>query len=63
MDYNFKALGKRVNAPSKELDTFPKPQHVTVVLFTSDELTTFCPVTKNSKPSSTISRGMRRSKT
>lgn len=46
MDYNFKALGKRVNAPSKELDTFPKPAHVTVVRFTSDELTSFCPVTE-----------------
>ena len=46
MDYNFKALGKRVNAPSKELDTFPKPAHVTVGRFTSDELTSFCPVTE-----------------
>lgn len=46
MDYNFKALGKRVNAPSKELETFPKPAHVTVVRFTSDELTSFCPVTE-----------------
>lgn len=46
MDYDFKALGKRVKAPSKELDTFPKPQHVTVVRFTSDELTSFCPVTE-----------------
>lgn len=31
--------------PSKELETFPKPAHVTVVTFTSDELTSFCPVT------------------
>ncbi len=46
MDYNFKALGKRVNAPSKELDVFPRPQHVTLVRFTSDELTSFCPVTE-----------------
>lgn len=46
MDYDFKALGKRVTAPSKELDTFPKPEHLTVVRFTSDELTTFCPVTE-----------------
>lgn len=46
MDYDFKALGKRVNAPSKELDTFPAPAHVTSVRFTSDELTSFCPVTE-----------------
>lgn len=46
MQHDFKALGKRVTAPSKELDTFPKPEHVTVVRFTSDELTSFCPVTE-----------------
>jgi 7-cyano-7-deazaguanine reductase len=42
---DFKALGKRVNAPSKELDTFDAPDHVTVVRFVSDELTSLCPVT------------------
>ncbi len=46
MEYDFKALGKRVNAPSKELETFPRPEHVTIVRFTSDELTSFCPVTE-----------------
>lgn len=46
MDYDFKALGKRVTGPSKDLDTFPKPEHVSVVRFTSDELTSFCPVTE-----------------
>lgn len=46
MDYNFKALGKRVNAPSKELETFAAPPHVRSVRFTSDELTSFCPVTE-----------------
>lgn len=46
MEYDFKALGKRVTAPSKELDTFPRPEHVTLVRFTSDELTSFCPVTE-----------------
>ena len=45
MTYEFKALGKPTNAPSKELETFPRPAHVTVVTFTSDELTSFCPVT------------------
>lgn len=43
--YNFKALGKEMSQPSKELETFPKPANVTVVRFTSDELTSFCPVT------------------
>jgi 7-cyano-7-deazaguanine reductase len=46
MEYDFKALGRPVNAPSKELETFAKPQHVTVVRFASDELTSFCPVTE-----------------
>ncbi|MCB8954650.1 MAG: NADPH-dependent 7-cyano-7-deazaguanine reductase QueF [Ardenticatenales bacterium] len=41
----FRALGRPMNAPSKELDTFPKPPHVTIVRFHSDELTSFCPVT------------------
>lgn len=41
----FHALGKPVTAPSKVLDTFSAPSHVTLVRFTSDELTAFCPVT------------------
>lgn len=45
MTYDFKALGRPMNKPSKELDTFTKPAHVTLVRFTSDELTSFCPVT------------------
>lgn len=45
MAYDFKALGKEVAGPSKELETFAKPEHVTVVRFSSDELTSFCPVT------------------
>ncbi len=44
--YDFTKLGKAMNAPSKELDTFPAPPHVTAVTFTSDELTSFCPVTE-----------------
>lgn len=43
--YNFKALGKDMSKPSKELETFPKPANVTVVSFSTDELTSFCPVT------------------
>ncbi len=46
MTYNFQALGKAMNVPSKALETFPKPQNVTLVTFTSDELTSFCPVTE-----------------
>lgn len=46
MTNEFKALGKAVHAPSKELETFPKPAHVSQVVFTSDELTSLCPVTE-----------------
>ncbi len=45
MEYDFKSLGQPINGPSKELDTFPTPEHVTLVTFTSDELSSFCPVT------------------
>lgn len=41
----FEALGHPVTTPSRALETFPAPKHVTRVTFTSDELTTFCPVT------------------
>jgi 7-cyano-7-deazaguanine reductase len=41
----FHALGQPVTQPSRQLDTFLCPQHVTVVRFTSNELTTYCPVT------------------
>lgn len=41
----FRKLGKPVTGPSKELDTFPTPPHITLVTYTSDELTSFCPVT------------------
>ena len=46
MTTEFKALGKPMNIPTKELDTFPAPDYVKVVTFTSDELTSFCPVTE-----------------
>jgi 7-cyano-7-deazaguanine reductase len=42
-EFNF--LGKKVNAPSKELDTFEKPANISIVKFESNELTSFCPVT------------------
>lgn len=41
----FKHLGNKSNAPSKELETFPTPANIGVVKFESDELTSFCPVT------------------
>lgn len=41
----FHALGRPMNQPSKQLDTFAAPPHVTEVAFTSDELSAFCPVT------------------
>ena len=45
MTYAFKSLGTENNKPSKELELFPTPEHVQLVRFTSDELTSFCPVT------------------
>lgn len=42
----FQALGQRTSAPSKQLETFPKPKGVTSVTFTSNELTSLCPVTE-----------------
>lgn len=45
MMLDFKALGKPMNQPNKELERFPAPARVTEVRFTSDELTSFCPVT------------------
>ena len=45
MQQQFKALGRPITGPSRELETFPKPDNVTVVRFTSNELTSYCPVT------------------
>ena len=42
---HFHALGHPSSAPSRVLETFPSPANVTVVRFTSEELTAFCPVT------------------
>lgn len=46
MTYQFEKLGRPMNQPSKEMETFPAPPHVTLVRFSSDELTSFCPVTE-----------------
>jgi 7-cyano-7-deazaguanine reductase len=41
----FKFLGKKVEQPSRQLDTFEKPANVTVVKFEGNEFTSYCPVT------------------
>lgn len=45
MNTQFQHLGHKSNTPTKKLDTFPAPKNVGIVRFTSDELTSFCPVT------------------
>lgn len=45
-EYEFKALGKRVEGPNRNLETFPAPSGVTVITFTTDEFTSYCPVTR-----------------
>jgi len=42
----FKVLGRQVAGPSRELETFPAPERVTSVTFTSQELTCACPITR-----------------
>lgn len=44
--YDFKALGKRVYGPDRTLETFPAPSGVKTVTFTTDEVTSYCPVTR-----------------
>ena len=46
MTLGFQKLGSPMNEPSKDLETFPAPPNVKVVTFTTDELTSFCPVTE-----------------
>jgi 7-cyano-7-deazaguanine reductase len=41
----FNALGKKATAPSRNLETFPKPSGVERVIMESDEVTSLCPVT------------------
>jgi len=41
----FKALGKHVGEPRRELETFPAPDYVDLVTLSSDEVTSLCPVT------------------
>ena len=39
-------LGKTVQHPVEHVETFPAPANVTIVRFTTDELASMCPVTK-----------------
>ena len=39
-------LGTTVREPIEHVEVFPAPANVTIVRFTSDELTSMCPVTK-----------------
>ena len=41
----FKALGKHVAEPRRDLETFPAPDYVDLVTLSSDEVTSLCPVT------------------
>jgi len=44
-EYSFKALGKKVSEPHRELEVFPAPAYVRKVVLESDEVTSLCPVT------------------
>lgn len=44
--YKFEALGRKVDGPSRQLETFPAPAGVTSIVFTTDEFTSHCPVTR-----------------
>jgi 7-cyano-7-deazaguanine reductase len=44
-ELQFKALGNRGVGPSRSLEVFPTPAHVTRVVLESDEVTSLCPVT------------------
>jgi len=52
--YEFEKLGRPMNQPSKEMETFPAPANVTSVVFTSDEVSSFCPVTEQPDYNSVI---------
>ncbi|HWP67856.1 MAG TPA: preQ(1) synthase [Rectinemataceae bacterium] len=44
-EFEFKALGNKTAEPSRSLEVFPTPAHVTKVVLESDEVTSLCPVT------------------
>lgn len=41
----FRYLGKKIDTPTRKLDTFVKPENVQTVKFEGNELTSYCPVT------------------
>ena len=43
---NLTVLGSTVRAPIDHVEVFPAPKNVTVVRFTTDELSSVCPVTQ-----------------
>lgn len=45
MKKDFKALGHQIKQPTKQLETFPKPKHVTEVEMESINFTSLCPIT------------------
>ncbi|MGA2547738.1 MAG: preQ(1) synthase [Rectinemataceae bacterium] len=44
-ELRFEALGNQVSTPTRRLEVFPAPPHVTKVVLESDEVTSLCPVT------------------
>ena len=44
-DDDLTILGQPVRGPVEHLETFPAPDHCTRVRFTTDEVTTLCPIT------------------
>ncbi len=47
-------LGNTVRHPIEHVEVFPAPAHVTVVRFTTDELSSICPVTEQPDLSSVV---------
>ena len=43
--YQFQALGRKVDGPNRNLEVFPAPKGVSDITFTTDEFTSHCPVT------------------
>ena len=44
-ELHFEALGHKIAAPVRHLETFPAPAHVKSVVLDCDEVTSLCPVT------------------
>jgi 7-cyano-7-deazaguanine reductase len=47
-------LGATIREPIEHVEVFPSPANVTIVRFTSDEVTSMCPVTKQPDLSSVL---------